>query len=192
MEENKAVDIPVNNTEAPVEKSATTEPIKSVEQPLVQETKVEAKEKVFTQAQLDEIVVGRLGKEKVRMLKKLGIDDESKIDDILAKANLYESVKSEADSLKQEKLIRTYGDELSALGLDPDFTEYALGKIDKGENLDEFKVNASKFLEANPKFKKDTFKSVNSNLDLGGVEPYPDFEKMTTEQYLKWRAKNKL
>jgi len=189
MEENKVADIPVSKTEAPVEKSATVEPVKTTESAVETITKVEAKEKVFTQAQLDEIVVGRLGKEKVRMLKKLGIDDESKIDDILAKANLYDSVKSEADSLKQEKLIRTYGDELSALGVDSDFIEFVLGKVDKGENLEQFKVNATKFVEENPKFKKDTFKTVNSNLDLGGVEAYPDFEKMTTEQYLKWREK---
>jgi len=192
MEENKVADIPVSKTEAPVEKSATVEPVKTTESAVETITKVEAKEKVFTQAQLDEIVVGRLGKEKVRMLKKLGIDDESKIDDILSKANLYDSVKSEADSLKQEKLIRTYGDELSALGVDSDFIEFVLGKVDKGENLEQFKVNATKFVEENPKFKKDTFKTVNSNLDLGGVEAYPDFEKMTTEQYLKWREKNKL
>ena len=192
MEENKVADIPVSKTEAPVEKSATVEPVKTTESAVETITKVEAKEKVFTQAQLDEIVVGRLGKEKVRMLKKLGIDDEAKIDDILAKANLYDSVKSEADSLKQEKLIRTYGDELSALGVDSDFIEFVLGKVDKGENLEQFKVNATKFVEENPKFKKDTFKTVNSNLDLGGVEAYPDFEKMTTEQYLKWREKNKL
>ena len=192
MEVNETVVIPNNEVEQTTETNATVEPAKATESAVETITKVEAKEKVFTQAQLDEIVVGRLGKERARVLKKLGIDDESKIDDIIEKAKLFDQVKDEAETLRKEKEIRQYGDELNALGIDPDFNEYVLSKVDKGENLEEFKVNAKNFLESNPKFKKDTFKKVDSSLNLGGVEPYPDFEKMTTEQYLKWRAKNKL
>ena len=190
MEENQNVVIPDNEVEQTTQQNATVET--QATESTIQKTQVVEKEKVFTQAQLDEIVVSRLGKEKARVLKKLGVDDESKIDEIIEKANLFEQVRTEAETLKREKEIRQYGDELNALGIDPDFNEYVLSKVDKGENLEEFKVNAKQFLEGNPKFKKDTFKKVDSSLNIGSAEPYPDFETMTTEQYLKWRAKNKL
>lgn len=189
MMEEKNVDTSVNEVEATT-KNATVE-VHTTDN-TTQPTQVVEKEKVFTQAQLDEIVVNRLGKEKARMLKRLGVDDEQKIDELIERAKLFEQVKTEAEVLKKEKQLRQYSDELVSLGVDADFTEFVLSKIDKGEDIEQFKVNAKTFLEANPKFKRDNFKKVDSSLNIGGVEPYPDFEKMTTEQYLKWRAKNKL
>lgn len=195
MMEQNTVDTSVNEVEQTTTTNATVKesaPVETVTESTTQKTQVVEKEKVFTQAQLDEIVVTRLGKEKARMLKKLGIDDESKLDEIVEKAKLFENVKTEAEMLKKEKELRSYQDKLNALGIDPDFSEYVLSKVDKGENLEEFEVNAKSFLEANPKFKKDTFKKVDSSLNLGSAEPYPDFEKMSVDQYLAWRAKNKL
>jgi hypothetical protein len=158
----------------------------------VSKAEFEAKEKVFTQAQLDEIVVNRLGKEKLRMLKKLGIEDENQIDPIVEKYKQFETIDQELKQLKLEKEQRLYKDTLMSIDVDPDFLEFVMSKIDKGENLEDFKDNAKIYLEQNPKFKKESFKQVNSGLNLAGREVYPDFESMTTDQYLKWRAKNKL
>ena len=196
MVENEVVATPSNEAEqtAPTNEvpqvPQTPEPAKPVE--TVQKAEVEAKEKVFTQAQLDEIVIARLSKEKSRMLKKLGVLDEKDIDAILEKSSNYDAVLEEAQALKIEKEQRIYKDALSELEIDKDFVEYALQKIDRGESLDQFKENAKTFLEANPKFRADNFKEVKTSLDLGGQDARPDFTKMTTEQYLRWREKNKL
>jgi hypothetical protein len=193
MVEKETVVTPNNEVEETTEKTEPiTEEVK-VQDPAPQQTdKVEEKEKVFTQAQLDEIVVARLSKEKMRMLKKLGINDETQLDEVVDKYKNYDNVLEQATTLKMEKELRTYKDALSELDVDKDFTEYVLSKIEKGENLEAFKENAKQFLEANPKFKTETFQKVNSSLNLGGKEAYPDFNQMTTEQYLRWREKNKL
>ena len=91
--ETQTVDTSVNTTEQPVEKQVQEKVVeaKPEPQPQTQKAEVEGKEKVFTQAQLDEIVINRLGKERARFLKKLGIEDESKLDDIVKKSQEYET-----------------------------------------------------------------------------------------------------
>lgn len=194
MVENTQVEVVTpNNEELQVEQTTkVVENTTETKQDTVQTSNKVEEEKVFTQAQLDEIVVSRLSKEKVRMLKKLGITDESQIDPIIEKSKNYDEVLQEATLLKQEREARAYKDILVSLNTDPDLADYVMQKVEKGETLEEFATNAQQFLEANPKFKTESYKLVNSSLGLGGREVYPDFEKMTTEQYLKWREKNKL
>jgi hypothetical protein len=198
VENNETVATPSNEVDAttqtanveaaPAVLTQTQDPVT----PQQQTAENEVKEKVFTQAQLDDIVVSRLGKEKVRILKKFGVDDESDIANIIEKAQKYETTQTELQKLQAEKTQMAYVNALNELNVDKDFTEFVLSKIDKGDTLEAFVDNAKQYLEANPKFKSDTFKQVNSSLDLGGTQAYPDFSQMTPEQYLAWRAKNKL
>lgn len=192
-----SVETPVNEAETTVENQNTQTQVeektstKQVEVPNKVETKVEEKEKVFTQAQLDEILITRLGKERVRMLKKLGIEDESQLEDVMMKSAKYDSVVQQLDAVQYERQVQEEKEQLLKLGADKDFVDYLRLNIVQEEN-ESFEDAASKFLESNPKFKVETFKSVNSSVNVNAGSSYPDFTKMSPEQYLAWRAKNKL
>ena len=160
------------------------------EQEDVSSTEIVEKDKVFTQAQLDEIIVARLGKEKARMLKRLGVDDEAKIDEILQKANGFETAKSEIEQLKSLKMKSDKVSVLNKLNADPEFTDYLLEKIEVSEG-ETFEAKAQEYLATHKKFQRESFNPVDSSVSIKG-EPYPDFTNMTTEQYLAWRAKNPL
>lgn len=189
--ETKVVDTSINEVEQTTQQNAPVETItKPTEEPKSQKVEIVEKEKVFTQAQLDEIVVNRLGKERARFLKKLGVEDETKIDEIIAKANQFEEVKSQAETLKMQQERAKKQVVLSQLEADPEFTDFLLEKIEVGEG-ETYEEKAKEYLEAHPKFKKESYANVDSSVSLSG-QGYPDFANMTTEQYLAWRAKNKL
>lgn len=196
-EEVKVVDTTVNEAETTVENQDTqskvevktsTEPIKETGKV---EAKVEEKEKVFTQAQLDEILLNRLGKERQRMLKKLGVEDESALDSILEKSSKYDSLREELDAVQYERQAQSEREQLLKLGADKDFVDFLrVNVVPKEEQT--FEEAAKEFLESNPKFKVETYKNVSSSVNVNAGSSYPDFTQMTPEQYLKWRANNKL
>lgn len=188
--ETKTVDTSINEVEQTTQQNAPVATSKPIEELKNQTTEVVEKEKVFTQAQLDEIVVNRLGKERARFLKKLGVEDEAKIDEIIAKANQFEEVKSQAETLKMQQERAKKQVVLSQLDADPEFTDFLLEKIEVGEG-ETYEEKAKEYLEEHPKFKKESYANVDSSVSLSG-QGYPDFANMTTEQYLAWRAKNKL
>ena len=189
MEEQNTVDIPVNEVEVTTEKTQAVE-VKPAE-PIIQPAKVEEKEKVFTQAQLDEIIVNRLSKERQRVFKKLGIEDENQIDEIVSRSSQYDTVLNENLTLKQQKTLSDKKQVLSSLNADSEFTEYLLQTIGDSENIEEYSQKAKEYLELHPKFVKEQFSKINSSVSIKG-EAYPDFTTMTPEQYLAWRANNKL
>lgn len=195
MAEDKVVDTSINTAEQPAATKVQEVGVQPKEaQPTVTspEAKVGEKEKVFNQAQLDEIVINRLGKERARLLKKLGIEDEAQVEEIVKKAQSYQEAVTKLEQLEQEKLTAQKLDVLAELKADKDFTDYLLSKIEFGDSLETFKANANKYLEANPRFRTETYKKVDSQVSLNKGSGTPDFENMTTEQYLAWRAKNKL
>lgn len=154
-------------------------------------------EKTFTQKELDDIIVSRLAKESAKhqkkteeLFKKLGVEDESKIEDVVTRIKEYDTYKTKAEQLEAEITKNARFNELRRLNVDDDFLEFALSKVD-GETPEEFVENAKKFLETNPKILKDNFRTVSSGLPLDG-EGNVDISKMSTEQYLAWRRQNKL
>lgn len=168
MAEEKVVDTSINTTEQPVENKVQEVAAQSVATP---EAKVGEKEKVFNQAQLDEIVINRLGKERARLLKKLGIEDEGQVEEIVKKAQSYQEAVTKLEQLEQEKLTAQKLDVLAELKADKDFTEYLLSKIEFGDDIETFKANANKYLEANPRFRTETYKKVDSQVSLNkGLE----------------------
>lgn len=146
-------------------------------------------EKTFNQRELDDIVVSRVAKERSKIFKKLEVEDESKIDEILVKVKKYDEVQTEYAKLKQEKEVTALHNELRKLNVDDAFLDYVAGKV-TGTGP-EFIINAKAFLEKNPKLLKENFNNMNSGLDLNGAGA-PDFEHMTTAQYLEWRKTHKL
>ena len=146
------------------------------------------KTKTFTQEELDNIVVTRLAKERQKIMKKLGIDDEGQIDEYVKRFQEYDTIKNENEALKNEKEKFVVMDELRNMGVDPDFLDYVYTKVERGEK---FKENAQEFLKTNPKLLAENYQKVNSGLDLDGNQ-MPDLESMSTAEYLAWRAKNKL
>lgn len=191
MEKETTVDTSIDTVEQTAEQpkqEVVENAPQQVEQ--TQETQVGEKEKVFTQAQLDEIVINRLGKERARFLKKLGVDDESKLDEIVKKAQDFEVVRSEVETLKLQKEKQEKVNVLTKLNADPEFTDYLLEKIEVGEG-ENYEAKVKEYLESHPKFVKEEFSNVNSSITING-KSYPDFTNMTTEQYLAWRKENKL
>lgn len=156
--------------------------------------KTDPKPKTFTQEELDSIVKTRLSKEQEKhqkkmreVLGKLGVEDEDQVEQIVEKVKTAADLENEVQQLKAEKEKSAKLERLRKLDVDDDFLEFVLNKVD-GED---FQAKAEEFVKDNPKFTKEHFASIDSALDLrGGTRP--DFSKMTTEQYLKWREKNSL
>lgn len=197
-EENKAVvGTSTDTTEQTVENNVQTAvvapaPVVAKVEATIPEAKVGEKERVFNQAQLDEIVISRLGKERARLLKKLGVEDEGQVEEIVQKAKSYQEAVTKLEQFEAEKLNVLKVDVLAELKADKDFTEFLLSKIEFGKDIETFKANANKYLEANPRFRTETYKKVNSQVSLNNGAGSPSIENMTTEQYLAYRAKNKL
>ena len=194
MEDQNLVDTSINTAEQPAANNMQTvgQPKDVAPTNTEPQVKVGEKEKVFNQAQLDEIVISRLGKERARLLKKLGIEDEAQLDEIVTKAKSYQDVAGKLEQLETEKLNAQKLDILNELKADKDFTDYLLSKIEFGDSVETFKANANKYLEENPRFRVETYKKVDSQVSLNKGAGYPDLNNMTPEQYLAWRAKNKL
>lgn len=174
-----------------MEENTLMDEIKTVVNPTTEPTPATPPiDKTFTQKDVDEIVITRLSKERSKIYKQLGIEDENKIEDYKLRVNNYDTLKKEHETLKTQVALNKKSNDLRALNVDDDFIDYLLNKV-QGEG-DEFVEKAKAFLEANPKFKRDTYRTINSSIDINSGNPYPEFDKMTTEQYLAWRAKNKL
>lgn len=172
-----------------VSPAATPDGTTSVSTPAVNQSSVNENtpvEKTFTQAELDEIIKTRLTKAErkyAESLKKLGIEDESKIDDIVKVLDEHKTLKAEYETLKQKEVIREHEGILKNLNVDDDFIDYVLTKVPVG---DKFEERAAEFIKNNPKIVKDTFRKVDSGLDLnGGAHKKP--EDMTDLEYIEYR-----
>jgi hypothetical protein len=190
------VEAPEEETKTEVEETPVEEKVETpveTEAEVVKETveetpKTDVEPKTFTQQELDDIIVSRLAKERQRYLKKLGLEDEAQLDTYANKVKTYDEIEKENQALKTEKQKMEATAVLNNLGVDPDFIDFVYTNVEKGENFEE---NAKKYLEQHPKMKRETYQSVNSSLGLSGGN-MPDINKMSTEEYLKWRANNKL
>jgi len=154
--------------------------------------------KTFTQEQVDDMITKRLSRANRTLLDAIGIKDESELGSIVAKVKEYDSIKAEheltkkeRDELKAERESATYKSELSNV-LDASFVDYALTKIDKGANIEEFKANVSAFLKANPKMARDSYVQIDSTLPLTGTAGLPDISKMTDAQFVEWQKTHNL
>jgi hypothetical protein len=144
--------------------------------------------KTFTQEDVDNFVTTRLAKERARYLKKFGVDDESKLDEIIVKATEHATLKAENETFKAEKLNRDYKDVLGGLNADGEYADILLSQIDKGKNMDEFKANAKAYLDAHPKMLKETYTGFQSGPDLNGKANEPMPNPKDTAAYLRWRS----
>jgi hypothetical protein len=144
--------------------------------------------KTFSQEDVDNIVTTRLAKERAKYLKKFGVEDDGKLDEVLAKATAHDQLFKENADLKAEKLNAAYEKELTdGLKVDGAFLKFALTQIDKGKTIDEFRANAKAFIAANPKMLKEAYTGFQSGPNLNGTanEAMPD--PKNTEAYLRWR-----
>lgn len=175
MEENK-VDIPAT------QETKTETP--SVEQPTV---------KTLTQEQVDVIVRDRLAKQKEQIYKNIGFENtdalKKKLGEYEAVLNEHELTKKELEAFKTEKAKKELTQKVTDMGVDPDFVDFVLGKV---ENNESFEENVKTFLEANPKIKADTYIRQSSNPSLNGGKAAVDLTKLTTKEFLEYRKNNPL
>ena len=133
-----------------------------------------AAEKTFTQTELNDIIKSQTYRKaerkyvekQVEILKRLGIDDESHLDDIVKTLEEHKTLKDEYQTLKQRDAQRESEGVLRGLNVDDDFIDYVLTKVPMGED---FETRAAEFIKANPKILKDMFRNVNSALNLNGA-----------------------
>ncbi len=149
----------------------------------------------FTQEQLNEIVTTRLAKEKAKhdtkikeVLGKLGIENEDKIEEVVGTLAKYKDLEVKYNEQSANLAKKDRFEKISKAGVDADFVEFVDAKLKGSEQFDEALVN---FVTENPKYTKEVFAKVNSSIELGERNKV-DLSKMTTEEYLAWRAKNKL
>lgn len=88
----------------------------------------------------------------------------------------------ELKKVNQELTVNGYKNKLKELGLDESFVDYALTKID----VTKFDEQAKVFVESNPKLHSETFKKIDSSLNLnGGVKK--DVNQMSDTEFLEYR-----
>jgi len=145
--------------------------------------------KTFSQEEVDGIVTKRLVRERTSIFKTLGIDDEAKIPDLIGKVKDYDTIKPEYERMKGESEKAKYAGVLKTAGIDDAFVEFALGKVEKGKDLEAYKVNAEAFAKSNPKMLREKFQTIDASPSLGGTSNVPDFSKMTDAQIIEWTRK---
>lgn len=101
-----------------------------------------------------------------------------------------EKIKKEHEALLTEKKRNDQLKVLDEVGVDKDFQEFVLGKIEVPEGK-ELKDVASEYIKANPKYSKETFKNIDSQLSLAGGSGKVDLSNLSTEDYLKVRRKER-
>lgn len=90
----------VDDTATSKEKSQ--EETKADESPKSEETKAGDENKTFTQDQVNEFIKARLERENKKLLNRYGVEKKEELDDLVGKAQSYDSVKEEFDKQKQE------------------------------------------------------------------------------------------
>lgn len=132
-------------------------------------------------ARFDEVNVARQTAEsKVAELTETG-KKYANYDELNAKLEAMKDY-DELKTRNQELTVNGYKSKLREMGIDESFVDYALTKID----VSKFDEEAKSFVESNPKLHAETFKKIDSNLDLGGGFK-KDPTQMTDTEYLKYR-----
>jgi len=149
--------------------------------------------KTFSQEDVDNIVTTRLAKERAKYFKKFGVEDDSKLDEVVAKVTEHATLKAENESLKAEKLNRQYESKLNGLNVDQEFLDIVLSKVEKGKDINEFEANAKVYLAAHPKMLKESFNDYKSGPRFDGSPAgLPDFTKMSDADYVEWTKTHNL
>jgi len=142
--------------------------------------------KTFTQDEVNSIIADRLARERTKIYKTIGIENEDKIPEHIAKVKEYEAIKPEYETMKSEREKSKYAEVLKASGIDDAFIEFAIGKVDKGKDLEAYKANAAAFAKENPKMLREKFQTIDASPSLGGTSKVPDFNRMTDPQIQEW------
>lgn len=150
-------------------------------------------EKYVPKARFDEVIAERdNARTKAEGFKdydeiKAKLESYADYEDLKDKASKLENYKDydilkEKASKLEEVTLNNKKLKLKSMGIDEGFIDYALTKID-GEDFDE---GAKQFIEANPKFKSETFQKIDSSFSLAGGGKI-DMSKLSSEEYIEAR-----
>lgn len=127
-------------------------------------------------------------------LKGQVLDKTKEYSELLEKTKDYDTMKQSNEELnnqinayKSEKENQQYFSVLKELGYNEEFIDESIfNKIEKGENIDTFKTNATKFLQDKPMYKAEgvTYRNGTnpSNVQTGGKQIVTDFTGMSDEE----------
>lgn len=150
--------------------------------------------KTYNQDEVNGIVGDRLAKERAKIYKALGIEDESGIKDISSKLTLLTTenatLKGQVEAYTKEKTQAELKSKLIGAGIDEDFIDVAIAKWDGKQDLAEF-------TKANPKLTKEffmnaeQFKGTGGSLEGKGAVTI-DESKLSTEEFMKLKKEGKI
>lgn len=122
-------------------------------------------EKTYTKEQINEIVEKRLAKERGRMFKKLGIENEDGIESLIAKIGEYKVLKAEHDAIIKATKEAELTKRLAEHKIDKDFNDYVIQKL--GEDADDAAIE--ELIKSNPKILvREEQPQIGSNFPLDG------------------------
>lgn len=148
--------------------------------------------KTYNQDELNGIVGDRLAKERTKIYKTLGIEDESGIKDISTRlkklADENATLLKENDEFKKSHAKAEKSQKLIDAGIDKDFIDIAIEKWDGKSDLETFKKD-------NPKLTSDFFKNfrgTGGTLNPAANGREYDQSKLSTEEYFELKKKGKI
>lgn len=146
-------------------------------------------QRTYNHDELNGIIGDRLAKERTKIYKLLGVDDEDGLKTMATQLKTLteenEQLKTQNEQYINEKTLTEKKNQLTEAGIDPDFMDVAIAKWDGKQEL-------TKFVEENPKLTKayfesqgGDFKGTGTSLDIKGGKT-PDITKMTTAEFMEY------
>lgn len=127
------------------------------------------------------------GEDKLKpFLEKLGIEDESKIDDFVSELEKLKEVEQTNAQLLAEKKTNEQLSKLKDLGISDKFAKYVLNEIGEVENFDEA---VSEYAKNNPQFTAEVYQKIDASADLSGGTRKRLEDITDTEEYIREREK---
>jgi len=120
------------------------------------------------------------------ILEKLGIEDETKLDDVVKNLKELEDIKQTNAQLLAEKETNEKLGKLKEVGISDKFAKYVLNELGEVENFEEA---VTTYAKENPQFTEEVFKKIDASADLGGGTKRDLSQITDTEEYIRERER---
>lgn len=150
-------------------------------------------EKTYNQDELNGIIGERLARERSKIYKMLGVEDESGIKDLgekLAELTTENTtLKTENEAFKNSLIVEEKKAKLIQAGIDEDFVDIAIQKWDDSKPIEDFVKENPKITTA---YFTGDFQGTGGSLDGKSTPNEVDVSKLTTEEFMKLSKEGKI